>query len=227
MKVRDVGQDILNSRKAFTQLVWPEISDEWFDGADIEPVEGAADTLKESMDIESGIDYWSVGDGLQSIASRVQNVGADISTFTVRVSRATGAKTELQKRLEEHDSDNLTPTWMIHAYIDAPENDNQKWEVEKGELLNVAKARQKELIKYVKNGSFGSHYEKNGTKHNDWVGENEEFYYVHWYTYNKFRDVEWLSEPKIQPFAPILTPSFDPANDTPHHNQNQLDGYGD
>lgn len=231
-KMRDVGQDIRNSRNAFVNLVWPAIRDKWFDGAELEPVEGEADSLKYSMDTKAGIDYWSVGDGLVSIASRVQNRAIDYGTFTVRADRNNGTDTELQKRTRENSNDELSPTWMVQAYIDAPwrEHDDlgKVWIVESGEVLNAARAKQSDVISWVNNGTLGTHYGENGTGSNQYIGENEDFYYIHWRDYNRYRKIDWLNNPNIQArCANVLIPRVDPKTNQPPENQDTLDGYGD
>jgi len=225
---RSVGSDISNSRRAFVNLVWPQISERWFGGAELEPVEDERDSLKHAMDSISGVDYWTVGDNLQSIASRVQN--CNYSTFTIRMRRnQTGNDTEFQKRKHALDSEGLSPDWVVQAYVDVPVDTNRRndtWRVNDGELLNAAIAKEDELIKWVDNGDLGCHYGVNGTGSNNDVGEDEDFYYVHWIDYDRYdRYIKWLNRPRADGVAPPQHPRFDPISEEPPQNQTKLNAH--
>jgi hypothetical protein len=76
--------------------------------------------LRTLFDTSSGIDAWQVidGAGMYGIASRVQPSGRDWSTFTVRKSRHSGAKTEWAKLREAISSSDgrVYPKWFVQAY---------------------------------------------------------------------------------------------------------------
>ena len=70
------------------------------------------------FDRYSGIDYLRKNNvGLQGIASRVQ-FGKNWDTFTVRVKRITGAKTEYEKRKEQINKGYIYPYYTLQAYFD-------------------------------------------------------------------------------------------------------------
>jgi len=232
MAQRTVETDISNSRRAFEELVWPTISKEWFDGADLEPVEEEDDSLKKAMDTIAGVDYWMVGDSLEPIASRVQN-GKDISTHTVRMSRNTpgsGDDTEFQKRLQTMEKGGLSPKWAIQAYVavdEINESGIKHWVIENGKLLNAAMVKEKELIQWCEDGVEGVHFGKNGTGHNADTGEDEDFYYVHWDDYSRFRWFRSIDKVSEQSFAKPLGTQYDPTTKEPMSGQKGLDEFVD
>lgn len=82
-------------------------------------VEG--DTLSETaklLDTLSGIDLWMVDEnrGMRGIASRIQ-YETNFRTFTIRLERASGAKTEYEKRKFAIENDFLYPIITYQAYL--------------------------------------------------------------------------------------------------------------
>lgn len=78
---------------------------------------------------------------MRGIACRVQ-WERDYRTFTIRISRPSGAETEYQKRLsvlKRRDEGFLYPYWTIQAYLDRPG----------GTLLSVAVAKTTELYFWI------------------------------------------------------------------------------
>jgi hypothetical protein len=76
------------------------------------------------LDMYSGIDYIRKNDkGLQGIASRVQ-FGKNWDSFTIRMQRHTGAKTEYQKRLEQIENGYFYPYFTMQAYFDNTQDMN-------------------------------------------------------------------------------------------------------
>lgn len=228
MAGRSVDSDMSNSRRAFEELIWPEINEKWFDGAELEPVEEENDSLKHAMDTVAGVDYWSVGDQLEPIASRVQNQHKDISTFTIRMDRRTpgsGINTEFQKRLQSINNGGLSPKWAIQAYISADKIDRDGevfWVLDHANIKNVALAKEDELIEWCDDGSEGQHFGQNGTGNNEYAGENEDFYYVHWRDYSRFRWLDTLKEPSVQVFAQPFRAKYDPKTKEPVDGQSTL-----
>ena len=80
-------------------------------------VESSGNALLLMMDQSCGIDYIREDNkGLQGVASRVQ-FGSDFRTFTIRAERHSGAKTELQKRLEQIKGGYFYPAFTMQAYF--------------------------------------------------------------------------------------------------------------
>lgn len=117
----DVAKDLTASASCFKDIVWPAIRDVC-GGGYVVPVEGVTVTdFAKTLDTLSGIDAWHVVDGLgvRGIASRVQ-WGKDWGTFTIRKSRANGAKTEWHKIAEARDSIRrgfVRPHLVVQAYV--------------------------------------------------------------------------------------------------------------
>lgn len=113
--------DLTWSSEKFVKLVWPIIK-EPCGGGDIRPVETLTDNaLAKEMDILCGIDVWQTlnGVGARGIASRVQR-GISWDTFTIRLSRASGAVTEYEKKKTAIESGAfIYPYLTCHAYVDS------------------------------------------------------------------------------------------------------------
>ncbi len=109
-------------------------------------MEGRPDTeLARELDMRSGIDGWQLmsDGGMRGIASRIQK-GKDWRTFTVRLTRDSGAKTEFQKRKEAIESDKglIYPHLTVHAYS----------ETEQGPILSVAVCKTADIIEFIERG---------------------------------------------------------------------------
>lgn len=215
MATRTFEFDLSNSRRAFENLVWGAVRNEWFDGAELEPVEEENDSLKEAMDQIAGIDYWTVGDTMQSIASRVQNVESVdgcYNSYTVRTARGKSRNTEFQKRLEAARSEGANPDWAVQAYVSCPikhKADEKIWMVdhEDATLVNVAIMPEMQLIKWLDNGESGVHYSVNHPK-----GDTQEFRAAYWLDLAKFNlNIQWLIPPKRPPDGYCLDPKLPPA----------------
>jgi hypothetical protein len=117
-----VERDMRRSKAAFESLVWPVVSD-MIGGGELLSMElEVSDRVKTLFDVSSGIDAWQYRDGfgMYGIASRVQH-GRDWSTFTLRVARSSGCRTEAQKLLEAVESGDgrAFPKWFVQAYTTA------------------------------------------------------------------------------------------------------------
>ena len=158
--------DLEKSNQWFVNIVWPEVS-EWFADEDAEliPIEGVDRELYNLFDTTAGVDFWIVerGEGMVSLASRVQKL--DYTSFTIRYSRGSGAKTEYEKRISQLQSHYELPTYTLQAYIDPT------LEV----LRNAAMAPTEELYEYIRTA---------GEPGVDWPlipsNENERFFPVFW-----------------------------------------------
>ena len=139
-------RDLLDSAYDFQRLVWPVIVGVC-GGGTFEAVEGhASERLQEDLDVLAGIDGMQrlpAHLGLRGIASRIQWGDRDWGTFTIRETRGSGAKTELEKRLyaiQHPEQGILYPHLTVQAYITKRRT---------GRLLSVAVAQTKELISYA------------------------------------------------------------------------------
>lgn len=104
------------------RCVWPAIRAKC-GGGDIIPIETVTDSgLAHRFDMLSGIDAWQVQEnaGIRGIASRVQ-WGRDWGTFTIRYSRASGARTEWDK-IRDHNPDDgyIRPHLVVQGYCTKP-----------------------------------------------------------------------------------------------------------
>lgn len=79
--------------------------------------------------------------GLQGIASRVQ-FGNDWQTYTIRAKRQSGAKTELEKRLEQIQHGYFYPAFTLQAYFDNRKDLN---------LLSIAVVKTVDLYHFLIN----------------------------------------------------------------------------
>lgn len=116
----DVDRDMRRSQSAFIMHVWPAIAPHIGGGRAVSMEASHDKELRTLFDVSSGIDAWQVvdGGGLYGIASRVQPSGHDWSTFTVRKSRKSGAKTEWAKLREAvfGGDGRVYPKWFVQAY---------------------------------------------------------------------------------------------------------------
>lgn len=123
------------------------------------------------FDVRAGIDAWQIiDDKIRGIGSRIQHgvLGKKDSTgniypydtFTIRIRRDSGAKTEYEKRKEVINNNEgwIYPYFTLHAYTD--ENDN---------LLQFALAETTDLIDII-----------NNKKHKERRTNNATFGYIEW-----------------------------------------------
>jgi len=139
----DVARDMTRSQSAFVDLVWPCIGQHIGGGRVISMENSQDNELRTLFDVTSGIDAWQIATdgGMYGIASRVQPYGTDWSTFTIRYSRDSGARTEWDKlsaAVNARDS-RLYPTWFIQAYTS---KDSKT-------LLSCAAVRTAELVCHI------------------------------------------------------------------------------
>jgi hypothetical protein len=85
-----------------------------------------ATDFERQLDVLSGIDAWQIVSdaGIRGISSRIQWVepGDGWATFTIRKSRANGARTEWEKRVAPiNPADGfIRPALIVHAYVHRP-----------------------------------------------------------------------------------------------------------
>ena len=124
----EIRRDLTRSAQALADVVWPQISQPWFGGGEVVPVETATDVkIAKALDVFAGIDLWLLRkDGITPIASRVQFPdGRSYNTFTIRSWRKSGNDVELQRRLralKEVQRGYLFPHVTIQAYVDNNSN---------------------------------------------------------------------------------------------------------
>lgn len=157
-------EDMSTSEANFRQIVWPEISDWFGEDTTLYATEDKSDELRRSFDVTAGVDFWVVesGLGMVSIASRVQTY--DMTTFTVRYSRASGTDTEFQKRVKQLNGDYELPTWTVQAYIDPTLQI----------LRNAAAIKTDELYEYILSQEIGEDFPLIDSN------ESEQFFPVEW-----------------------------------------------
>lgn len=142
-----VAHDLSDSAADFTRVVWPVIK-EHCGGGTFVPVESASTSgFDSNLDIQAGIDAWQVHQelGIRGIASRVQWGDKAWNTFTVRKSRASGVKTEYEKRLAAITGSGgwLYPHLTVQAYVSKRGGT--------GRLLSVGVIETAELFTYLEN----------------------------------------------------------------------------
>ncbi len=141
----DVAQDMKWSAKLFCEQIWPLIRP-YVDGGDLLKMEGRPDIqLANELDMKAGIDGWHInGKGMRGIASRVQEASCPWNTFTVRMSRDSGATTEFEKRkiaLEDIERGWIYPAITVQAYVATKE----------GPILSCGIAKTSDIIAFVTN----------------------------------------------------------------------------
>lgn len=144
-------KDLSVSAKAFKHIVWPAIRASC-DGGELMPVEAEANEgLKNDLDVLAGIDGFQMvreSGRMRGIASRIQSMekaktNRPYNSFTLRLERASGTKTEVEKRLEAiagKDRGWLFPHLTVQAYVSA-------WD---GDLLSAAVVKTEDLFAYLK-----------------------------------------------------------------------------
>jgi len=139
----EVAKDMRRSQVAFLGHVWPVVAD-LIGGGEVISMESSDDRLRRLFDSTSGIDAWQYRDGvgMWGIASRVQPIGRDYSSFTVRDRRRSGARTEFEKLWEAVNADDgrVAPYWFVQAYMNT----------ESTSLLSVGVARMRSVLEFIR-----------------------------------------------------------------------------
>lgn len=110
------------SAQAFKTVVWPALQPYLADAEAI-PVESVTDHgFARELDALAGIDAWIIPSGkyVRGLASRIQwpRTQKNYRTFTVRLSKLNGARTEYDKRKTEMATTGaITPHYWAHAYL--------------------------------------------------------------------------------------------------------------
>lgn len=149
-------------------------------GGDIKTVEGSDNEICLMLDQTCGTDYFQVygeSDGQKNglvwgIGSRFQKTWHNcqpFNTFTIRKSRASGAKTEFEKREYAMKHSGIYPHLTMHGYYDATT----------GEILSLAIARTKDIWDCINKG-----YAKEQRTAYDQIGQAT-FYFIEWAEFKK------------------------------------------
>jgi hypothetical protein len=141
--IAEVAKDMRRSQAAFLNHVWPVVAEK-MGGGEVISMELSDDRLRKLFDATSGIDAWQYRDGLGmwGIASRVQPIGRDYASFTVRESRRSGARTEFEKLWDSVNADDgrVAPYWFVQAYMDSQSTT----------LLSVGVARMRSVLEFIR-----------------------------------------------------------------------------
>lgn len=121
-------------------------------GGEIKAVEGRDDEICLMLDRNCGTDYFQIygnGDKLDGVVwgvgSRFQSVwhgGKTFDTFTIRLSRESGADTEFKKRKLAMDRNGIYPYLTMHGYYDE----------KTGDILSLAIARTRDIWECIEKG---------------------------------------------------------------------------
>lgn len=146
MSNQKVKDDMAWSSTLFVEQVWPIIKP-FLDNGELMSMEGRPDIeLAKQLDMKAGIDGWQIHkDGIRGIASRIQESKRLWDTFTIRLSRDSGAITEFEKRLKAIESPDrgwIYPALTVQAYA----------ATKKGPILSCGITNTKDLIQYIKSG---------------------------------------------------------------------------
>lgn len=149
-------------------------------GGEIKAVEGRDDEICMMLDQNCGTDYFQMygkGEKLDGVVwgvgSRFQSVwhgSKAFDTFTIRLSRESGADTEFKKRKLAIERNGVYPWLTMHGYYDE----------ETGEILSLAIARTKDIWECIEKGHCITRKTGQGQ-----IGQAT-FYVVGW---DKFKDL--------------------------------------
>lgn len=112
--------------------------------AQIISLENKNNEIAQILDVYAGIDYLVKTDnGLKGMATRVQYRNA-YNSFTVRLHRTTGTKTEQEKRINNINNNYIYPYYTLQAYFENKNNLN---------LLSLAIINTEQLYNEILNNS--------------------------------------------------------------------------
>lgn len=186
----DVEFDMSWSSVLFEKQVWPIIK-ESLGGGDLLQMENRPDIeLAKILDMKAGIDGWHIkGDLMRGIACRCQD-RIDYRSFTIRKSRASGARTEYEKRREAITSPGgfLFPAITVQSYAKTTQ----------GPVLSIGIAFTKDVIEYI----------DKGLAHVKPVS-NAEFWVVDWFKFRQqgylLKTIDHIYKKEPTPFGDVVT----------------------
>lgn len=152
---KEVKRDLNTSTGLFSSGVWPRLQKK-IGGGTLISVESIDSDLARALDMFAGIDFFRIDGnsrGVQSIASRCQwtniNPNKPYDSFTIRLSRDTGSKTEFAKRVEAMDSGEfLFPFYTCQAYFYGPKPKL---------LISAGVIKTRDLFEYLLNQDYLHH----------------------------------------------------------------------
>lgn len=161
----DQSMDMFN--KYFKELILKKIPGEFH------AVEGAENEILKMLDMSAGIDllHEDIKGNVRGFASRIQFDNNCWSTFTIRKSRESGAKTEYEKRKYAIKHNCLYPALTFQGYV------------YKDEVLGWAITNTKSVFWMIDNGYYK--IQKTGK---DEIGQAE-FYVVSWSEMKKHKKI--------------------------------------
>jgi hypothetical protein len=145
----DVAMDMGWSSKLFIESAWPMVQSK-FNSGPLLQMEGRPDVeLATQLDMRSGIDGWELTSegGMRGVSARVQTSPTPPNcwdSFTVRMSRNSGALTEFSKRRNAiHGGKGLIyPHITVQAYAES----------KVGPVHSVGICKTQDLIQFIDNG---------------------------------------------------------------------------
>lgn len=142
-----LADNMQDSATATSRHVWPALLP--YLGGKVMPVEREATDMALALDMKAGIDYWhlSYGGMMVGVGTRVQWVDVEDGprpvvpknkrSFTVRMERANGSKSEYDRILQIGQHAGVKPHLMVHAYFKKPRTS--------GDLISAAVARSRDI----------------------------------------------------------------------------------
>lgn len=138
--MRTFEEDMEWSEAILHNEVWPAIKR--CVGGEMVSVEAEKTSLARRLDISAGIDALIQYErGIKSLASRIQRTSPKkpFDTFTIRVSRRSGAETEFAKRVRAiFYGDGMYPAFTMQAYVSEDER-----------FLSAAIVKTEQLYRYI------------------------------------------------------------------------------
>lgn len=165
--------DDMRKAMAYVETARPVIQ-KLLNGGELMAVEGSDNDICLMLDTTCGTDYFQVyrKQGLVwGIASRMQEVDTarfkrPFNSFTVRKARASGVKTEYEKRRLAIKRGGLYPYLTMQGYVD----------MRTGALMSLGIARTTDIMDYVERGCAND-----DIKHTGFIQRGQaEFYVVYW-----------------------------------------------
>lgn len=141
---RDFEQSFKDALQAFDTLIRPRLYGVM--GGDFLSCEARGrrgDEIARALDTQAGIDVLHVGRyGLRGLSLRIQEGPKVYRTFTLRKSRDSGARTEVEKLSRAVKYDYIRPHWTLQAYVN------------EGQLLAFALATTADLLRCLDGGFY-------------------------------------------------------------------------
>lgn len=165
-----ISNDISRASTDFDNIIKPQLSLLYGEHIEFINIEGTNNYILEKLDQFSGLDAIAISHKQKNIcgvASRIQYTSKFYPTFTVRASRVSGAKTELEKRKQAIENGYFYPRLTLQAYINK----------DTGELIRGAIVKTVDLFELIDNG----YYSTNDTGAGQ-IGQAK-FYVVKWQTF--------------------------------------------